>query len=97
MADEQLTAFHAMALALPDSHAGCGVAYPAADRLGYAQHVRHAYKFLRPGRTLVSILPATADDDRDKLKGEWRDLPVGSCSAAGTNVSIELLKMRKAA
>jgi SAM-dependent methyltransferase len=63
----------------------------------YAKHVRHAFNFLKPGGTLVSILPATAHYDHDELKGEWRDLPVGSFSAAGTNVPTGLLKMRKAA
>jgi SAM-dependent methyltransferase len=63
----------------------------------YAQHVRHAYKFLKPGGTLVSILPATAHYDHGELKGEWRDLPVGSFSDAGTNVPTGLLRMRKAA
>lgn len=63
----------------------------------YAQHVRHAYKFLRPGGTLVSILPATAHYDHDELDGEWRDLPVGSFSTAGTNVPTGMLRMRKPA
>lgn len=63
----------------------------------YAQHVRHAYKFLKPGGRLVSILPATAHYDHGELKGEWRDLPVASFSAAGTNVPTGMLKMRRAA
>ena len=63
----------------------------------YAQHVRHAYKFLKPGGTLVSILPATAHYDHSELKGEWRDLPVGSFSESGTNVPTGMLKMRAAA
>ncbi|GAM01720.1 class I SAM-dependent methyltransferase [Sphingomonas parapaucimobilis] len=63
----------------------------------YAHHVRHAYRFLKPGGTLVSILPATAHYDHGELEGEWRDLPVGSFSAAGTNVPTGLLRMRKAA
>lgn len=61
----------------------------------YAQHVRHAYMFLRPGGTLVSILPATAHYDHGELSGDWRDLPVGSFSAAGTNVPTGMLKMRR--
>lgn len=63
----------------------------------YVQHVRHAYKFLKPGGVLVSILPATAHYDHGELKGEWRDLPVGSFADAGTNVPTGLLRMRKAA
>lgn len=63
----------------------------------YAQHVRHAYKFLRPGGTLVSILPASARYDHDELHGEWRDLPVASFAEAGTNVPTTMLKLRKAA
>lgn len=63
----------------------------------YVKHVSHAYKFLKPGGTLVSILPATAHYDHGELKGEWRDLPVGSFADAGTNVPTGLLRMRKAA
>jgi len=63
----------------------------------YVKHVRHALEFLKPGGTLVSILPATAHYDHGELKGEWRDLPVGSFSEAGTNVPTGLLKMRRAA
>lgn len=63
----------------------------------YVKHVSHAYKFLKPGGTLVSILPATAHYDHGELRGEWRDLPVGSFSDAGTNVPTGLLRMRKAA
>lgn len=60
----------------------------------YVKHVRHALKFLKPGGTLVSILPATAHYDHKDLEGEWRDLPVGSFAEAGTNVPTGLLKMR---
>lgn len=59
----------------------------------YVKHVRHALKFLKPGGTLVSILPATAHYDHKELQGEWRDLPVGSFSAAGTNVPTGMLRM----
>lgn len=63
----------------------------------YVQHVTHAYKFLKPGGVLVSILPATAHYDHGELKGEWRDLPVGSFAEAGTNVPTGLLRMSKPA
>lgn len=63
----------------------------------YAKHVRHAFDFLKPGGTLVSILPATAHYDHDELKGEWRDLPVGSFSEAGTNVPTGMLRIRRPA
>lgn len=63
----------------------------------YVKHVRHAFEFLKPGGVLVSILPATAHYDHGELKGEWRDLPVGSFADAGTNVPTGLLRMRKAA
>lgn len=59
----------------------------------YIKHVRHALKFLKPGGVLVSILPATAHYDHDELKGEWRDLPVASFAAAGTNVPTGLLRI----
>lgn len=59
----------------------------------YVKHVRHALGFLKPGGTLVSILPATAHYDHGELEGEWRDLPVGSFSAAGTNVPTGMLRI----
>lgn len=62
----------------------------------YVKHVRHALKFLKPGGTLVSILPATAYYDHKELEGEWRDLPVGSFAEAGTNVPTGMLRVRKA-
>lgn len=62
----------------------------------YVKHVQHALRFLKPGGTLVSILPATAHYDHDELKGEWRDLPVASFADAGTNVPTGLLRMRLA-
>lgn len=60
----------------------------------YVKHVRHALKFLKPGGTLVSILPATAHYDHKELQGEWTDLPPGSFSEAGTNVPTGLLVIR---
>lgn len=63
----------------------------------YVKHVRHALNFLKPGGTLVSILPATAHYDHQELQGQWTDLPVGSFSEAGTNVPTGILKMRAAA
>ncbi len=63
----------------------------------YVKHVRHALKFLKPGGTLVAILPATAHYDHQELEGQWTDLPVGSFSEVGTNVPTGILKIRKAA
>ncbi|WP_313326205.1 DUF4942 domain-containing protein [Sphingobium yanoikuyae] len=60
----------------------------------YVKHVQHALRFLKPGGTLVSILPATAHYDHGELQGEWRDLPVGSFSESGTNVPTGMLRMR---
>lgn len=66
----------------------------------YAKHVRHAYKFLKPGGVLVAILPATARYDHNELadlvvsdRESWRDLPVASFAEAGTNVPTVLLKI----
>lgn len=55
----------------------------------YAKHVRHALRFLKPGGTLVAILPATARYDHgllDDLSPRWTDLPVGAFAESGTNV-----------
>jgi hypothetical protein len=70
----------------------------------YAKHVRHAFKFLKPGGTLKAILPATARYDHGELDDllptsrwsePWRDLPVGSFSESGTNVCTTILTLHK--
>lgn len=61
----------------------------------YAKHVEHAVKFLKPGGKLTAILPVTARYDHGLLKGEWRDLPVGSFSESGTNINTTVLTIRK--
>ena len=65
----------------------------------YEKHIRHALKFLRPGGTLVAILPATARYDHGllaDLKPRWEDLPVGSFSESGTNVNTCIAVIREA-
>ena len=61
----------------------------------YVKHVRHAYKFLKPGGTLVAILPATARYDHEELQGDWRDLPVASFAESGTNVPTVLYRISR--
>lgn len=69
----------------------------------YAKHVRHAYRFLKPGGTLAAILPVTARYDhgllddlgtRSRYNGPWNDLPVGSFSESGTNINTTVFKVR---
>lgn len=62
----------------------------------YAKHVNHAFKFLKAGGVLTSILPISARYDHGLLEGAWRDLPVGSFSESGTNINTTVLTMRKA-
>ena len=61
----------------------------------YVKHVNHALKFLKPGGSLVAILPASARYDHKELTGEWRDLPVASFAASGTNVPTTMLRIVK--
>jgi SAM-dependent methyltransferase len=71
----------------------------------YAKHVRHAVDFLRPGGTLVAVLPVTArhhgllDDlipkPRWSCDSAWSDLPVGSFSESGTNINTTVLTIHK--
>lgn len=64
----------------------------------YEKHVRHAYKYLKTGGTLISILPSTARYDHNllnDLNGYWYDLPVGSFKESGTNINISILTIRK--
>jgi hypothetical protein len=72
----------------------------------YAKHVRHAFKFLKPGGTLVAVLPASACYDHTELddlvaangrrfERSWQDLPVASFAAVGTNIPTVLLTLHK--
>ena len=60
----------------------------------YKKHIDHAMKFLKPGGTLVSILPATAWYEHKLIKGQWQDLPVGSFKESGTNVNTGFVVIR---
>lgn len=65
----------------------------------YQKHIEHALKFLKPGGTLVAILPSTARYDHDFMRGaryvSWQDLPVGSFSESGTNVGTTIFSVKK--
>ena len=63
----------------------------------YAKHVRHALRFVKPGGSVVAILPATARYDHgllDDLSPQWTDLPVGAFSESGTNVCTTVATIR---
>ena len=69
----------------------------------YANPVRHAFVFLKPGGTLTAILPVTARDHgllddlgaRSRYDSPWRDLPVGSFSESGTNINTTVLTITR--
>lgn len=69
----------------------------------YAKHVLHAWKYLKPGGTLIAILPITAREHGllDHLlpirrwSEPWHDLPVGAFSESGTNINTTLLIVHK--
>lgn len=63
----------------------------------YLQHIDKAIECLKPGGTLVAVLPATAWHKHKKLPkgGIWQDLPVGSFRASGTNVNTGYWVYRK--
>lgn len=61
----------------------------------YAKHVNHALKFLKPGGTLVAVLPVTARYDHGLLDGKWCDLPVGSFRESGTNINTTIFMSQK--
>jgi protein-L-isoaspartate O-methyltransferase len=84
---------------------------PPFDRGRDCDHVCHAFKFLKPGGTLVSIMSARAEHCNDarhkplhdlvkRCWGErgrwaWHDLPERSFAHAGTNVNTAILKLEK--
>lgn len=69
----------------------------------YAQHVLHAFKFLRPGGTLKAILPITAREHglldeivpKARWSSPWDDLPVGSFAESGTNINTTVLTVHR--
>ena len=84
---------------------------PPFDRGRDCDHVRHAWKFLRPGGSLVAVMSARAEfgtdgrhralhdliaNENDRYHGRaWRDLPEGSFRHAGTNVNTVVLTLTK--
>lgn len=84
---------------------------PPFDRGRDCDHVRHAYRFLKPGGVLVAIMSARAEYGEDKrhkalhriidqcspvyTRSPWYDLPPGSFAHAGTNVNTVVLAIRK--
>ena len=66
----------------------------------YQKHVEHAKRFLKTGGELLAILPASARycheyvAPRDSWSNEWRDLPVASFAASGTNVPTGIYRWR---
>lgn len=74
----------------------------------YMQHVMHAFDFLKPGGTLVAVLPITAElgeTKQHKAFQEWvvkhssekrrsfYDLPLESFAASGTRISTVYIKL----
>lgn len=70
---------------------------PPFSGFHYLKHIRHAMRFLKPGGTLVSVLPASAWYDHKELDGKWTDLPVASFAESGTNIPTGYIRMRKQA
>lgn len=84
---------------------------PPFDRGRDCDHVRHAFRFLKPGGVLVAVMSARAefgDDRRHKALHQlvdrcaaaygwrkWHDLPPGSFAHAGTQVNTVILAIRK--
>ena len=63
----------------------------------YQKHVEHARKFLKPGGTVLAILPVTAVTDHNYIDpgrgwDRWKDLPVGAFSESGTNINTGIAK-----
>lgn len=61
----------------------------------YQNHIQHALKFLKKGGKLVAILPANAQYHDENDFYSWVDLPVGSFSSSGTNVSTGIATVFK--
>lgn len=77
----------------------------------YMDHVRHAFKFLRPGGILRAVLPASAEINESKKhiafrawakplndrgwRGPFQDLPPESFADSGTRINTVVMSIRK--
>lgn len=83
---------------------------PPYYKIHWAEHVRHAWDFIRPGGQLVAVLPVTAEIGESKAHqsfrrwaekvnsgwgGLWSDLPEESFLECGTRVNTVILSMKK--
>lgn len=79
---------------------------PPFTRQQDIQHVRHAFKFLKPGGKLVSVMSVgvtfrsnrLSEDFRSfaaELRGTYQDLPWGTFASSGTNVQTLLFSITK--
>ena len=89
----------------PDRFYDVVVMNPPFDRERDIDHVLHAMKFLKPDGSLHAIMSAgtefretrksSAFRELMEAKGaQWRDLPAGSFSSAGTNVNTVILRFQ---
>lgn len=89
----------------PEPHFDRVVMNPPFDRGRDCDHVRHAFKFLKPGGVLVAVMSARtefAEDRRtvefrafvERHKGDYRDLPPGSFAESGTNTNTLFVTIR---
>lgn len=80
---------------------------PPFSRQQDIKHVNHAFKFLRPGGRLVSVMSASVGFRTNKLSSEFRDLvestggfiehlPEGSFEESGTGVNTVIAVLNKA-
>lgn len=79
---------------------------PPFERLKDVDHVQHAFKFLKPGGTLVAIMSPSAFFRKDKKAQGFRawlaarngyahDLPEGSFKSSGTSVRTKIVVIEK--
>lgn len=63
----------------------------------YQKHIAAALDLLQEGGELIAILPSNARYKHGFYEGggRWRDLPTGSFSESGTNVSVSTLTIQK--
>lgn len=79
---------------------------PPFSKYREVHHVMHAYKFLKPGGKLITIMSAGVEFRKEiaysgmanlihKTKGEVDRLPEGSFEESGTNVNTVMVTLRK--
>jgi hypothetical protein len=73
---------------------------PPFTKFQWISHIKHAYKFLKPGGKLVSITPDSLNNNKfqEFVAGkdwEYQEVPAGKFKSEGTMIGTNIVKIYK--